>query len=159
MLMAAREALTRRKDPGTLPLQVSRISKSIFTLSSSFNYLSATYYLTLPNLLNVLSSPFRASVLPTSLSDPNALPPCVRILLSRSRVKILRMLGKGMTSSSDLLAYEGCICFHELSSTFDPKEADHSSVSSLSADCLANELKLCLSSISVVLSLFQLRAE
>ena len=38
--------LTMRENPGTSPLQISRISNPIFTLSTSFNYLNTVM---LPN--------------------------------------------------------------------------------------------------------------
>ena len=54
---------------------------------------------------------------------PDAPPIGVKNLLSSSRVKILHMLGEGVTSSSDSLAAKGHVC------SYDPScEPEHSGV-------------------------------
>ena len=68
--------------------------------------------------------------LPTGLLDSDAPPPGVRSLLSWSRVKILHMLGEGVTSSFVSLAVEGHVCSHNPSSDSDPIKPECSGVSS-----------------------------
>ena len=61
-MVATQETLTVIENPETLPLQGSRISNPISTLSINFNYLNTTRYLTLSKLSDVSSLPFRSSV-------------------------------------------------------------------------------------------------